>query len=117
MATITVTLEGVDDVKAAFASKLAEYQEGIAAAVAAGAEAVKEDWQAHAARDTGRYADSIEIREDGLTAEIGNFDPATWYGIFTEFGTSSQPAQPAAQPAAELERNRLPDRLREVLSG
>ena len=50
-------------------------------------------------------------------AEVGNFDPAFWYGIFPEYGTSKQPAQPAALPASELERNRLPDRLREVLRG
>jgi HK97 gp10 family phage protein len=114
---ITVKLEGVDDVKAAFSAKLEEYRAGIEAAVQAGSEAVQADWRAAAARDTGRYADSIEIRNSGLMAEVGNFDPATWYGSFTEHGTSKQPAQPAALPAAEMERARLPERFREVLSG
>lgn len=114
---ITVTLENVDDVAAAFVEKLAEFHAGIESAVDDGSRSVRDDWRANAARDTGRYADSIEIRNDGLMAEVGNFDRATWYGVFPEYGTSKQPAQPAAHPAAELERSRLPDRLREVLRG
>lgn len=117
MAKITVKLEGVEDVKAAFAAKLDEYKAGIEAAVEEGAKAVQVEWRANAARDTGKYADGVQIRNSGLMAEVGNFDPSTWYGIFPEYGTSKQPAQPAALPAAEVERGRLPDRLREVLRG
>lgn len=114
---ITVKLENVEDVKAAFAAKLEEYVAGIVVAVDEGSRSVQADWRANAARDTGKYADAIEIRNEGLMAEVGNFDRDTWYGIFPEYGTSRQPAQPAALPASELERNRLPDRLREVLRG
>ena len=64
--------------------------------------AIEADAKALAPVDTGALRESISTtltgdgRHGGMTAEIG---PTVDYGIFQEYGTSTQPGQPYMGPA------------------
>lgn len=111
----SIKLEGVDGLRRDLEAKAKEYRAEIEKAVSEAAEAVKEDWRADVPVDEGDYRDSIGVRQDGTMAEIANFGTEGRHGQYVEFGTSSRRARPSAGPAAERERTRLPDRLRDAI--
>ncbi|HET8684978.1 MAG TPA: HK97-gp10 family putative phage morphogenesis protein [Micromonosporaceae bacterium] len=77
------------------------------------AEALVAGTRRRVAVDTGRLYRDVDAHyaPDGLSAEVGWFDPDDYYAEFVEHGTSSQPAQPALGPAADEERRELPNRV------
>lgn len=85
-------------------------------AVRASAEAVEADAAPNVPERTGHLKGELDIQYEngGLVARVGYTDAQ--YGWFTEFGTSTMPAQPALIPAAERERPKLPDRARDELA-
>lgn len=73
-----------------------EIEERVSAAIAAGAETVKEHAQSICPVDTGNLRDSIAVSQDGTGAEIS---ANTDYAAYVEFGTSKMAAQPFLVPA------------------
>lgn len=64
-------------------------------------------------RDNHHLKDHVAVRyeDDGLTAEVGWFDPASYYAAFLEHGTRRAPARPSLHPALEAEKARLRGRI------
>jgi len=85
----------------------------VAGVVRESADALIDGTRERVAHDTGNLHDSLDAvyAPDGLSADVGWFDPGDFYADFVEHGTSSQPAQPALTPAAEQERRMLPKRV------
>lgn len=81
-------------------------------AVTASAEAVAADARPNVPVLTGtaRADLDVEVGKGGTSAGVGYRD--VYYGRFVEFGTKDMPAQPALGPAAEAERPRFPERVR-----
>ena len=73
-----------------------EIEERVSAAIAAGAETVKEYAQSVCPVDTGALRDSIAVSQDGMNAEVS---ANTDYAAYVEFGTSKMSAQPFLVPA------------------
>ena len=73
-----------------------EIEERVSAAIAAGAETVKEHAQSICPVDTGALRDSIAVSQDGMSAEIS---ANTDYAAYVEFGTSKMAAQPYLVPS------------------
>lgn len=92
-----------------------EIKAGLRDAVREAAEAIRDDVRRQVPVDTGRLrsAVGIDYRDEGLTARVGWSDPAAYYARFVEFGTSSQPAKPSLGTAAQIERSKLPRRVRD----
>lgn len=112
-----ITLEGVDDLKKALDGKLAEYKTVLERAVEEAADAVRDDARREVPVGDPPFhlRDAIGVRQEGLTADVGLFDRQAHYGVYVEFGTSNRQPKPFMQPAAELERNRFADRVREAI--
>lgn len=108
-----VTISGRAGVQASLDRVLTTVEAEVADVVQESAEAVREGWQQRVAFDTGVLHDGIEIQyaADGLSADIGVFDPELYYVDFVENGSSTQPAQPAARPAVADEERELPRRV------
>ncbi|MCY0919605.1 MULTISPECIES: HK97-gp10 family putative phage morphogenesis protein [unclassified Streptomyces] len=104
-ARLRVELDQLDD------TVIAALKKGVREA----AEAVRDDTKMNVPRDTGHLHDHVDIRyeDDGLTAEIGWFDEASYYAKFWEHGTRRRPARPSLGPALEAERHRYRARLTE----
>ncbi|MGW2547494.1 HK97-gp10 family putative phage morphogenesis protein [Kitasatospora sp. NPDC001574] len=64
-------------------------------------------------KNEGTLQRTLDIRysRGGLKAEVGWFDPNSYYAAFHEFGTKSISAKPALGPAIEGERNRIRERV------
>ncbi len=60
-------------------------------------------------RDSGRLRDSLFVRANGLSAEVGT---ALGYGAHLEFGTQNMAARPWLQPAFEASKDRIKARLK-----
>ena len=71
-------------------------EERVGAAIAAGAETVKEHAQSICPVDTGALRDSIAVSQNGTSAQIS---ANTDYAAYVEFGTSKMAAQPYLVPA------------------
>jgi len=109
---VTIKLEGIEDLKKALDGKVDEYRAALESVVRNAAESVKSEWRADVPVDEGDYRDSIAAEVTGLTAEIANVGKKGRHGRYVEFGTSKMRARPSAQPAAERERDRFPERVR-----
>lgn len=113
-----VTVEGLDELKKRLEKLTDDLRARAEDALKESAEAVKKDMVRRVPVDTGNLKRSITARvlPEQLTADVGP-RPGTdaYYGYWVEFGTSSMRARPYAGPAAEAERERWPDRLREHL--
>lgn len=117
MAKVTVTgREGVQD---ALERHLATVEAELEPVVAESAQALAEGIRQRLPYDTGALYHGVEIHyaPDGLSAEIGFFDPDLYYIDFVENGTSTQPAQPALRPAAAEEERELPGRVAHAVQG
>lgn len=110
---VNVRVQGLDQLKAKLAALPGQIETGGRVAIVESTQAVKQDARRDVPRRTGRLHDAIDAEmEDDLNGAVG-VDPATAdYGEFVEFGTSKMAAQPFMTPAAELERARLPERVR-----
>lgn len=119
---MAVTIDGLDDVNAAFASirisAVRYVPDGIA-------EAVAEDARAHTPVATTKYTppghdpgtlkeqgiDIHTIHHDGLTASYIGYTQVGWYGIFLEFGTVHMSARPILVPALHRNRQYIEDHI------
>lgn len=87
------------------------------------AQRIQAEWKARAPRDTGEYAESIEVLgpgDDGfytgaLVVATARSDTNRPYPSFVEYGTKHMAAQPAATPAAEAMRQGFADSFRNML--
>ncbi|GAB3856592.1 hypothetical protein GCM10029963_53220 [Micromonospora andamanensis] len=104
-----VRIEGMGQLRRALRRLPADVESESMAALRRVAEDVREDWYTNAAVDTGAGREGIDIREDRRDAavEVGIFDPALYYMVFPEEGTTSQAAQPALQEAIARAEQRL----------
>lgn len=110
-------VEGADQLRAQLARLPEEIRKAERDAIAESAAVVEADQKAAMRVDTGAARAGVETRmaSDGLSAEIGVFDPKLYYVVFQEFGTSEVPADPWAQPAAETERTKLTGRIERAI--
>lgn len=114
-ARMNVRLEGLDGLRAQLDELPDQVREGAADAVEESAQSVEGMMKNFVPVDTGTLEESIgsDVDREALTADVGTQGSGVHYGAFVEFGTSKMPAQPFAQPAAELERDYFPTRLRQ----
>lgn len=82
-------------------------------AVAEAAGSIRDDARKLVPQDTGTLHANIVANVTSMSAEIGVFDKDVFYGQFVEFGTSKQRAQPFMTPAAEMERKRFVNRIKQ----
>lgn len=76
------------------------------------AETLAEDWRSHVPVLTGAYRDSIKVEPQGRGVRVS---AGVSYAVFSEFGTSRQPAKPAYRPAVERARRAYPELVRRKL--
>ncbi|MDA2805704.1 HK97-gp10 family putative phage morphogenesis protein [Nocardiopsis suaedae] len=90
-----------------------EIHAGAKEATTESVEAVYKDMRENVPRNSGMLRGAIGKRVSGaLRGRVGIFGrKRAWWGALVEFGTSKTPAQPFAQPAAEAEKPRYPERL------
>ncbi|WP_026118476.1 HK97-gp10 family putative phage morphogenesis protein [Nocardiopsis salina] len=114
-ARMNVQLEGLDGLRAQLGQLPDQVRQGAADAVQESAKSVEGMMKNFVPVDSGTLEESIgsDVDREALTADIGTQGSGVHYGAFVEFGTSKMPAQPFAQPAAELERDYFPTRLRQ----
>lgn len=109
-----IKVDGADQLQAKLDALPEKIRERARQAVAAAADAVQADARAEVPVDTGALKDSITVENSGLSADVS---AGEHYAPFVEFGTSTRPAQPFLTPAAEVERGRFPDRIRDATEG
>lgn len=106
------TTSNVRTLKPALSKAVKAISQGLEEGVEEAAHAVRDDWKANVAVDEGDYRDAIAAHTRGTHADVSVFDrEIARRAIYPEFGTSRQPAQPSALPAAERERKRFVKRL------
>jgi HK97 gp10 family phage protein len=108
-------VDGVPELRRALRRLPAEAAAGAAAAMREAGAAMREDIRANMAADTGAARAGVQDRytDEGLTVDVGVFDPDLAYIAYPEEGTTSQPAQPSMLPASERERLAAPRRVAE----
>jgi HK97 gp10 family phage protein len=111
-AKITVTVKGLDELKAKLDALPGQMLAGAERAVADETEEVAQDMRDGAPYRTGELRESINAEHEGLEGRAVATAP---YATVVEFGTSSQPSQPFAQPAAERSRSRFPGRIADAV--
>jgi HK97 gp10 family phage protein len=116
MARRTVTVKGMDQLRAKLDQLPDAIVTGVRAAVKAETEEIADDMRRGAPRATGELADSMqtEIADDGLS---GKAVATARHATFVEHGTSDTPAQPYVAPAAERARKRFPGRVEAAIGG
>ena len=97
-------------------NKSKELEESVKSLIAETAYKIESDAKKLTPVDTGNLRRSIktDIKEDGLTAEIGT---NVEYAIYVEFGTSKQPARPYLTPAYVKQKKKFNDGLRDIVKG
>jgi hypothetical protein len=87
---------------------------GAEKAVAEETEEVTEDMRNSVPVRTGALRDGMQAEIDGLSGKAVSTAP---HSFAVENGTSRQPAQAFAQPAAERSRTRFPGRVTDAING
>lgn len=102
--SVSIELKGADSLLGKLKALVPKVREGTRLTVAQTALLIETDAKLFAPVDTGRLRASIhaEIAPDGLSATVSD---GVDYGVFVEFGTRFQRAQPFLHPA--YEKNRL----------
>lgn len=119
MTRARITVKGLKELERKLRRLPAGMESGAEVAVKASAEAVYDDMRQGAPRSSGRLRDAIGRRQRGpLSVEVGVLGARrAWYAALVEFGTSSRPATPFAEPAARSEEQRFPDRIARAVRG
>ena len=114
---VSVQIDGLDSLRAQLGELDDQVREGAADALEEAAQEVERDMMMNVPIEEGTLMASLghEVDRENLTADVGTQGSGVHYGQFVEFGTSKMPAQPFAQPAAEVERANFPARLRRHL--
>jgi HK97 gp10 family phage protein len=112
---VNIEIEGLDELDRKLVEKLEEYRSELEGVVGDIAEGVRTEAQSLVPVDTGTLRDAIGVHHEGFEAEVGVFDKDAYYGRFIEFGTVRRPSNPFLGPAAEMERGRVVERVREAL--
>lgn len=108
---MSVTIDGVDDVKAALDQLRTTTVDASGEAARREADRVADDERGLVPVLSGDLRDGIEVRQTGDTSfEVGIYDLDLFYGVFIEWGRGGGrvPAQQFATPAAERSRIRFP---------
>lgn len=106
---MSITIEGIDDVLAAFDVLDAQIEAGAQNAVAEAVEGTYDESQRRVAYDavTKHESGYVHLRDSG-EKEVGELEGSVSYGTdhceFVEFGTSKMAAQPYLLPSFELIR-------------
>jgi HK97 gp10 family phage protein len=115
---LRIKVSGLDRVMGRLDDLPEQMRKGAEKAVADETEEVTQDMRDSVPVDTGALRDGMQSEVDGLRGQAVS---TAAHSFAVEGGTSRQPAQPFAQPAAERSRVRFPDRVsaavREELSG
>lgn len=111
---VTVQVRGTEALRRRLEALPDDIKAGLRRAVRESAEAVRDGTAQGVRVDTGNLRESVDARyaDDGLRAEVGWVGRDDDYAHHHEFGTSAIPAQPALGPAAEQERARIVQRVR-----
>lgn len=109
---LKVTIEDQDELMAKLAALPEQMRAAAEKAVADETEEVAQDMRDAAPYQTGELRDGIQAEYDGLE---GRAVSTAQHSFAVEYGTSRQPAQPFAQPAAEKSRDRFPGRLADAI--
>lgn len=109
-----VTIHGLGDLEKKL-RKLPEVVERAGGrAVRLETDATADDMRRFAPRDTGELVDGIGS-EYNAKAMTGRATSTARHAGFVEHGTEDTPAQPYAEPAAEIARRRFPQRVRDEI--
>lgn len=114
---ITVQLHGMDQLRRRLGGLPDEIREALRKAVKDAALEVKNDTLRDVPILSGNLLNSLEIRyaDGGLRAKVGWFKDDDYYARYVEFGTRGIPAKPSLGPAAEQERRRYVERIRDAV--
>ena len=117
MATVTVHLDGADQLAGKLRFWEREKRRGIADLVARYLEIIAREARGLAPVDTGALRESIETDAARVLTELAGLVVAgADYAAFVEHGTSRMAAQPFLFPAFEMHARAFYDDLRQLLS-
>lgn len=111
---VTIKVTGMDSLLGKLAALPDQMRAGAEKAVADETQEVTEDMRNSVPVVTGALRDGMQAEVDGLS---GKAVSTAAHSFAVEGGTSRQPAQPFAQPAAERSRTRFPGRVAESVRG
>jgi HK97 gp10 family phage protein len=111
---IKIKVSGLDALLSDLTNLPDKMRAGAERAVADETEEVTQDMRDSVPVDTGALRDGMQAEVDGLMGRAVSTAP---HSFAVEGGTSRQPAQPFAQPAAERSRVRFPDRVANEVRG
>lgn len=109
---MSITIEGIDNVLAAFDALDAQFETGAQNAVAEAVDGTYDESQRRVPYDavTKHPSGYVHLRDSG-EKEIGELEGSVSYGtdhcLFIEFGTSKMPPQPYLGPGFEVGRQTL----------
>lgn len=105
---LTIKVSGLDALMSELTGLPDKMRKGAERAVADETEEVTQEMRDSVPVVTGALRDGMQAEVDGLSGRAVSTAP---HSFAVESGTSRQPAQPFAQPAAERSRVRFPDRV------
>lgn len=109
---VTIKVDGMDSLLGRLKAMPDQMRAGAELAVADETEEVTNDMRDSVPVVTGALRDGMQAEVDGLS---GRAVSTAAHSFAVEGGTSRQPAQPFAQPAAERSRARFPGRVTDAL--
>lgn len=110
---MSTKVEGLDRLEAKLQAVAEGITTGAGSAVQAETSEIAEDWRQSVPVFEGHLQAGIQEEFDGTEGRVVSTDEASEP---IEFGTSSSPAQPFAQPGADRGRSRYPDRVAKSVS-
>jgi len=118
-AKVDIKLEGVDDVLDAFDRFDKESRVNLRRAVRRNANVLRKAIRERAPVDSGNLRDSIRARydKDGFGADVGPTRPKGSHAHLLEFGTVKMSARPFITPAAEEQRNKYSNDIKNAIRG
>lgn len=115
MTDLKIDIEGLPQLKAALAEKVAELHAASVEAVADEAELLRADAAQHAPKvKTCDLRRSVRV-EPGSSELEATVETRLRYATFVEHGTYKDKAQPFMQPASERARKRFPERAAQII--
>lgn len=118
MARAKVTVKGLRDLERKLQQLPRDLESEAEAATKAEADEVYKSMRARVPQSSGTLRGAIGRRQQGpLSMEVGVLGARrAWWGALVEFGTSTRPATPFAEPAAREAEGRFPARMAKFLN-
>jgi len=116
---IKIDVDGIDDVLREFDRFDRESRENLRKAVRRNANALRKAIRGRAPVDTGNLRNSIRAKyeKDGFGADVGPTRPKGSHAHLLEFGTVKMAAKPFITPAAEEQRNKYMNDIKNAIRG